>query len=79
METKVNKNDLANQEVLAELEMLSKKEVAGLLKVSTSTLDRWVRAGLLKCVKLGKNVQQARVYFHRSDILEFKNKNYGYR
>lgn len=79
METKINKNDFANKEVLEDLQMMSKKEVAGLLKVSTSTLDRWVKAGLLKCIKLGKNVQQARVYFYHSDILEFKNKNYGFR
>ena len=79
MEKSTNKNDLSNKEILDELQMISKKEVASAMKVSTSTIDRWVKAGLLKCVKLGKDVQQARVYFHLGDVVEFKNKNYGYR
>lgn len=79
MKTNLNKNDLANKETLADKEMMTKKEVAHLFKVSTSTIDRWVKSGLLKCVKLGKNVQQGRVYFYHSDILSFQNKNYGYK
>ncbi len=78
MESKVNKNDLSNKELLADLEMMSKKEVAGLLKVSTATIDRWVRLGLLKRVKLGTKHQQARVYFHYSDVVAFKNERYGF-
>jgi len=78
MESKVNKNDLSNKELLADLEMMSKKEVAGHLKVSTATIDRWVRLGLLKRVKLGTSHKQARVYFHHSDVVKFKNERYGF-
>lgn len=77
--SKLNKNDQANAEILADLEMMTKKEVAALFKVSTSTVDRWVRAGVLKTCKLGKDVKQARVYFYQADVIEFKDKNYGYR
>lgn len=79
MSTNVNKNDLANKEVLADLKMISKKEAASILEVSTSTLDRWVRKRLIKYIKLGGNMQQNRVFFYISDVLEFKNKEYRYR
>jgi len=79
MKTKLNKNDSSNKELLDDMQLLTKKEVAGLFKVSTSTVDRWVRAGLLKFVKLGKNVKQARVYYHYSDVMEFKNSQYGFK
>lgn len=79
MSTNVNKNDEANKEVLADLQLLSKKEVANLLKVSTSTVDRYVKNGEIKFLKRGNNAMQGRVFFYLSDVLEFQNRGYGFK
>lgn len=37
-----------------ELEFLTPKEVAGILRVSPRTIQRWVKEGKLRAVKVGK-------------------------
>lgn len=76
---KVIKNETANKGILADLDLIPKKQAAAMLNVSTSTLDRYVKKGLIKYNKLGENVQQGRVYFHSEDIMAFKSAHYGFK
>lgn len=39
------------------IELLTKAEAAGLLRVSLKTLNRWAAAGILHPIKLGKSVR----------------------
>ena len=48
-------------------QLLTKKEAANLLKVSTSTIDGYARAGILERVKIGTG--NGGVRFRQSDIL----------
>ena len=44
-------------------ELLTKKDIMKILKVSLSTIDRWMRAGTLKAFGI-----EGRVYFKRADV-----------
>lgn len=51
------------------IELLTQKEAADLLKISTKTLARWRKSGL-RCVKLGRMVR-----YRAGDIAEYTAKN----
>lgn len=76
--TNVNKKNEGNSEneLVADLGLLSKKEAANICMVSTSTIDRWARNGLLKPIKTG-TVQQSRIYFKQQDVLDLFNSYYN--
>ncbi|MCW3076945.1 MAG: hypothetical protein JWO32_1554 [Bacteroidetes bacterium] len=67
----LNKNEPSYQkELQIDLGLLSKGEVARILKVSACTVDRYVKNGWLNLVKWGSS-QQARCYFKREEVLNF--------
>ena len=78
MKTEANllkKETSPNDEIIMDLGLLSKKEVAQMFRVECCTIDRWVKKGLLNPKKMG-TVTQSRVYFDRNQVLElaqFKN------
>ena len=37
--------------------MLTREEAANILNVSVTTLDRWIRAGIVSAVKIGGSVR----------------------
>ena len=58
-----------NDEILMDLGLLSKKEVARMFRVESCTIDRWVKKGLLTPKKMG-NITQSRLYFNKDQVLE---------
>ena len=54
--------------------ILSKEEVALARKVSVSTIDRWIRGGGLRTVKVGKRVwiteQALDEFFRRQELVQ---------
>lgn len=79
-ETNLNKNELThNQEILIDLGLLSKKEVARMFRVEPCSIDRWTKKGLLHPKKMG-TLAQSRIYFDKNEVLElakFKNNTVG--
>lgn len=74
METsaKLNKKELPHQKDLQiDLGLLSKGEVANILRVSPCTIDRYVKKGWLTVKKLG-TLPQSRCFFDRDEVLNFK-------
>jgi hypothetical protein len=71
----LNKKELSHQsEFTMDLGLLSKKEVAAILKVACCTVDRYVTKGLLEVKKLGTN-EQSRCYFDKEEVLRFVSEN----
>ena len=60
-DTVSTKNDLVFAKNNAESPLLSRRKAAALLAVSTKTVFRWERAGLLTAIKLNSRVTR---YFH---------------
>ena len=54
-------------------EILKKTETAERLKISTRTLDEWMRAGRVPFIKVGKKT----VRFRWADVLDHLHRNYG--
>lgn len=69
-ETNVEKKELSKRDeiLLGELGLVTKKEVASLLKVHTSTIDRYVREGKLPRTKVGSSAQ-CRCYYKKQDVI----------
>lgn len=61
-------------EVIFDLGLITKTEVARLLKVSITTVDRWVKLGYLKRKKMGE-VKQAKVFFQIDEVKAFAKTN----
>lgn len=71
-EAKLQKNETtANNEAVNETELLYKK-VAERFRVTTSTIDRWVREKKLKAEKRGAQ-KQSHVLFEKSEVERFYN------
>ncbi|WP_217601990.1 helix-turn-helix domain-containing protein [Chitinophaga sp. GbtcB8] len=49
--------------------LLSRKEIAGIFRISLVTLHDWVKRGL------PRHKQRGRVYFLRSEVLDYVKKN----
>lgn len=66
----VNKKELSYKEELIKEDpnLLTKKEVAGVLRVHPSTVDRYVKAGILTVKKIG-TMAQCRCYYLKSEVL----------
>lgn len=66
----VNKKELSYTEELIkeDLNLLTKKEVAKILRVHQSTIDRYVKAGILTVKKIG-TMPQCRCYYFKSEAL----------
>ena len=66
----VKKKELSHaEELIKEDPYLTKKEVAEILRVHSSTIDRYVKAGILTVKKIGK-MAQCRCYYSKSEVLE---------
>jgi hypothetical protein len=57
-------------ELQLDLGLLSKSEVARLLRVSCCTIDRYVKKGWLKVKKLGTE-DQSRCFYEQNEVLRF--------
>ncbi len=65
----LNKKELPyRKELEMDMGFLSKNEVAAYLRVSPSTVDRYVRKGLLTLKKIGC-AQQSRCFFDKTEVL----------
>lgn len=75
-ETNVEKKELSKRDeiLLGELGLVSKKEVAELLQVHTSTIDRYVRKGMLPRQKIGAS-KQCRCYYKKQDVIKLLGLN----
>lgn len=78
METKTNvqKKGLSKRDeiLLGELGLITKKEVAELLQVHTSSIDRYVRDGRLHVKKVGAS-KQCRCYYKKQDVINLLGLN----
>lgn len=78
METKTNveKKILTKRDeiLLEELGLITKKEVAELLQVHTSSIDRYVRDGRLPRTKVGTS-KQCRCYYKKQDVINLLGLN----
>ncbi len=54
------------------MDLMTIKDVTSAVKVSESTVRRWVRSGLLPAYKVGDRGQ---LRFQRSDVLAFLNRH----
>ena len=75
-ETNVEKKELSKRDeiLLEELGLITKKEVAELLQVHTSSIDRYVKDGRLPKTKVGKS-KQCRCYYKRQDVISLLGLN----
>lgn len=75
-ETNVEKKELSKRDeiLLEELGLITKKEVAQLLQVHTSSIDRYVRKGMLPRTKVGKS-KQCRCYYKKQDVINLLGLN----
>lgn len=69
-EPNVKKKELSYQEELVkeDTNLLTKKEVAKILRVHSGTVDRYVKAGTLTVKKIG-TMAQCRCYYLKSEVL----------
>lgn len=51
--------------------MYNTKQTSKILKVTTTTLFRWVKLGKIKAIKYGENT--SKLYFEESEIKRFLN------
>ncbi len=75
-ETNVEKKELSTRDeiLLEELGLITKKEVAKLLQVHSSTIDRYVKGGKLPVKKVGV-AQQCRCYYKKQDVINLLGLN----
>ncbi|MDO9186765.1 MAG: helix-turn-helix domain-containing protein [Bacteroidota bacterium] len=69
-ETNVEKKELTKRDeiLLDELGLMTKNEVAELLQVHTSSIDRYVREGKLPVKKIGTS-KQCKCYYKKQDVI----------
>ena len=69
-ETNVNKKELSYREelILEDSNLLTKKEVATILRFHPSTIDRLVKSGKLTVKKIG-TMAQCRCYYLKNEVL----------
>ena len=68
METQSIKNGLSPDQSQAE-QLLSRKEIAGIFRISLVTLHDWMKRGL------PSHKQRGRVYFLRTEVMDYVKRN----
>ena len=66
---------------MGEVELLTPKDIRGMLKESLALVYRWAATGVLPCVRIpcpGKGTERSRslVRFKNEDVLTFVERNY---
>jgi predicted site-specific integrase-resolvase len=74
--TKVEKKQLTKRDeiLLGELGLITKKEVAELLQVHPTSIDRYVKEGKLPVKKIG-TAKQCRCYYKKQDVINLLGLN----
>jgi DNA-binding CsgD family transcriptional regulator len=69
-EPNVKKKELNRTEeiILEDSNLLTKKDVARILKIHPGTVDRYVKAGILKVKKIG-SAAQCRCYYSKIEVV----------
>lgn len=69
-EGNLHKKELSHtDEIMIDKQLLSKKEVAQLFRITVYTIDRWVKKGYLTAIKIGKE-KQSKVYFDKKEVTQ---------
>lgn len=61
----LNSPQIPADEPLTGAEILTKPEVATLLRVSVRTLDTWIKRGYLPCTRIGRSIRFSRAVLMR--------------